>query len=408
MPPLLQFSEIALEGARSVMPFLVLRAAPFCLAALGSKAPNVGAKVAACVGYAGVFSLALLCGFSPVSLLEIIAPTYLFLSFASLLVWGGARVNQRYPMPAWLLLAASAGLGLFLPRALLPAAAVSTATLVGWEFMLSAYSYVVEIKRGAKERSLPKALFFLMVNPTLVYTSCGRVTGRPNLGLRALSRVLLGLLVLTGFFMVRGGALGVHVAPAWLVLGFVISEYAGHSGRASVEIGFMRMLGWEIPERYRYPFLARSPADFWRRWNTYVCAWARRYAFLPIAFGLGGKRLKLPRFVAVSGGVLGAFLLIGFLHDLANVQRGLATVGGFTLVFFANGVVLLVWEAARRGLLRVSVPAWVKAPARRVPAAQAANWLACMVFLIGMGFIAIPLFSGNTDVLTNLYQWISS
>src|SRR6185312_16596428 len=68
----------------------------------------------------------------------------------------------------------------------------------------------------------------------------------------------------------------VHGATALLGL------YAAHSGLAHLQIGLCRTLGYRAPERYRYPFLATGPADFWERWNTYMMGFVRSYVFVPV------------------------------------------------------------------------------------------------------------------------------
>ena len=32
----------------------------------------------------------------------------------------------------------------------------------------------------------------------------------------------------------------------------------------------MWILGYTVPKRYRYPFVARSPQDFWNRWTLVI------------------------------------------------------------------------------------------------------------------------------------------
>jgi alginate O-acetyltransferase complex protein AlgI len=50
--------------------------------------------------------------------------------------------------------------------------------------------------------------------------------------------------------------------------------------------GVSRMLGFEIPINFRYPYLARTITDFWRRWHISLSSWLRDYLYVP----LGGNR----------------------------------------------------------------------------------------------------------------------
>src|ERR1700730_9647811 len=63
-----------------------------------------------------------------------------------------------------------------------------------------------------------------------------------------------------------------------------LNLYFAHSGLSSIQIGLIRLLRYQIPERYNYPFLAKSPQEFWRRWNIWLASWAKRYLFFPTAF----------------------------------------------------------------------------------------------------------------------------
>lgn len=62
--------------------------------------------------------------------------------------------------------------------------------------------------------------------------------------------------------------------------------YFDFSGYSDMAIGLGRMFGISFPENFRYPFTARSVAEFWRRWHITLGAWFRDYVYIP----LGGSR----------------------------------------------------------------------------------------------------------------------
>jgi alginate O-acetyltransferase complex protein AlgI len=72
-------------------------------------------------------------------------------------------------------------------------------------------------------------------------------------------------------------------------------------------IGFARMMGIVVPENFNWPYLARSPMEFWQRWHMSLSLWIRDYVYIP----LGGNRLGLPRraFNAIT-----AMALCGLWH----------------------------------------------------------------------------------------------
>ncbi len=54
-------------------------------------------------------------------------------------------------------------------------------------------------------------------------------------------------------------------------------------------IGLGQMFGFHFQENFRYPYIARSVTDFWRRWHISLSQWFRDYVYIP----LGGSRAPL-------------------------------------------------------------------------------------------------------------------
>ena len=124
-----------------------------------------------------------------------------------------------------------------------------------------------------------------------------------------------------------------------------LSEYAAHSGLASIQIGIMRQLGYQVPERYNYPFLASSPLDFWRRWNTYVGGWLRQYVFMP-GMMFAGRRTRAPWAMAVVLTVV--FVVSGLLHDIYGYAISFDTDPRYLLFFLVVAAVTFLWIGAAR------------------------------------------------------------
>jgi pimeloyl-ACP methyl ester carboxylesterase len=73
----------------------------------------------------------------------------------------------------------------------------------------------------------------------------------------------------------------------WLALfAYAGQIYADFAGYSDIAIGSARLLGFELPENFRHPYLADSPSDFWRRWHITLSTWLRDYLYIP----LGGSR----------------------------------------------------------------------------------------------------------------------
>jgi alginate O-acetyltransferase complex protein AlgI len=68
----------------------------------------------------------------------------------------------------------------------------------------------------------------------------------------------------------------------------ILLDFSGYSDMA---IGFARLMGITVPENFNWPYLARSPIEFWNRWHISLSTWIRDYVYIP----LGGNRMGLAR-----------------------------------------------------------------------------------------------------------------
>jgi alginate O-acetyltransferase complex protein AlgI len=81
---------------------------------------------------------------------------------------------------------------------------------------------------------------------------------------------------------------GFASSAIWLaVLAYAVQIYFDFSGYSDMAVGLAHTLGFKLPQNFRWPYLASSPADFWRRWHISLSTWLRDYLYLP----LGGNRL---------------------------------------------------------------------------------------------------------------------
>jgi hypothetical protein len=244
---------------------------------------------------------------------------------------------------------------LLLPAVALPAERAVYFLVLDWEVALAAYSYVVETGRPGARPNVAECAFFLVVNPLLVYApSQALVPARPGSTARGFARAVAGLSVMALALPLSApralpwaGVLGpMRGYEAFVVNGLlvVVARYAALSGLASFQIGALGALGFALPERYRYPFLARSPADFWRRWNTYIGAWLKRYLFVPLARTLARSASLATRAASRPLGVAATLLGIGAYHDVFVYAASLQWQGRGTQAFGLAAGVMLLWS----------------------------------------------------------------
>lgn len=76
---------------------------------------------------------------------------------------------------------------------------------------------------------------------------------------------------------------------AWLAaLAYSMEIYFDFYGYSLMAIGLGGMIGFELPQNFRNPYMARSVRDFYRRWHMTLGQWFTRYVYIP----LGGSRGK--------------------------------------------------------------------------------------------------------------------
>jgi alginate O-acetyltransferase complex protein AlgI len=243
-------------------------------------------------------------------------------------------------------------------------------------YTFQSLSYIFDVYRGKLKPETHFGIFALYVSffPQLVAGPIERAThmlpqfyirhgfdeGRFNSGLR---------LMLWGMFkkVVIADRLAVYVNqvynqptdytgwPLLLATYFVAFQiYCDFSGYSDIAIGAARVMGFDLMENFRQPYVAGSVASFWRRWHISLSTWFRDYLYIP----LGGNRvapwrwyLNLALVFLVSGlwhGARWTFVIWGALHAFyVLMEIWLGGVG--------------VWGARRLGRPSpIRLPDWLK------------------------------------------------
>lgn len=193
-----------------------------------------------------------------------------------------------------------AGLGLTVPVIRLP---------VGISFFtFQAMSYTVDVYKGKVEadKSFLKILLYisffpqLIAGPIIKYHSIAeqismrradaeKIAGGMRRFIIGLSKkVLLSDTMAAAadyVFALRADELG--MAAAWTgAAAYMLQIYFDFSGYSDMAIGMGKMFGFDFAENFRYPYVASSIQEFWRRWHISLTDWFREYLYIP----LGGNR----------------------------------------------------------------------------------------------------------------------
>jgi D-alanyl-lipoteichoic acid acyltransferase DltB (MBOAT superfamily) len=338
---------------------LALRFFPLACVALVDRSRRLGGRVVVVAAYLCIVVAAhFLNGSSP---LWMIALGFLYDALVVCCIYWLGRLLRARRVTHGLVFVFAASAFLLFPAIVVPGAGL---VALGWSMMLSSYSYCMDTRNRPVEPTLRECAFFILVNPVLVFSMRGTRVDEHRLSLASLVRAALGMLVFcasivavqplasyaAGVRQASSPELGLTGAVAAYALLALLVEYGQQSGLASIYIGLMRQLGYVIPERFDYPLFARSPADFWRRWNTYVGMWLLRYTFVPLALRLRRRTsaLREPSSKAVmllgqAVAFIATFAIGGLLHDAYSyaVTFRIGTRALQTFVF--AGAVAVVW-----------------------------------------------------------------
>lgn len=167
-----------------------------------------------------------------------------------------------------------------------------------------------------KEQQFPRAA---VVVDGLWLISCGAMK-------KALIADRLGIFVDLCFDSVERAGSG----DLWLAtVAYGLQLFLDFSGYVDMARGSAKLLGFDLPENFDFPYFSPNIADFWRRWHMTLGDWLRNYLYFP----LGGSRYGLARtcgnllvVMVIAGiwhGAAWGFVVWGGLHGLALVVHRL-------------------------------------------------------------------------------------
>lgn len=108
-------------------------------------------------------------------------------------------------------------------------------------------------------------------------------------------------------------------------IAYSMQLYCDFAGYSFMALGVGEVLGFELVNNFRQPYLSQSVTEFWRRWHISLSTWLKDYIYIP----LGGSRcskkknyLNIMVTFLVSGlwhGANWTFIIWGGLHGLFQV-----------------------------------------------------------------------------------------
>lgn len=241
-------------------------------------------------------------------------------------------------------------------------------------YTFQALSYFIDVYRGTikAEKSFLKYALFVSFFPQLVAgpierskNLLGQLQNIENVNVWDFDRVREGVLIIFwGLFQKlviadRAALLVNQVYNNYSYYGmieitiatvlFAFQIYCDFGGYSNIARGSARVLGINLMQNFKQPYLAISIKDFWRRWHISLTSWFTDYLYIP----LGGNRKSILRkylniFIvfAVSGLWHGAswnFIVWGVLHGIFRIvgeikQRYLEKIGKERKISFSANI----------------------------------------------------------------------
>lgn len=278
-------------------------------------------------------------------------PVYVFLMIASILVnWGfaiGISRNRRGGCKSWLIVALVANIGTLCLFKYENFFALNANRVLGEGFVaelgldlpigisfftLQAISYIVDVYRGrvgVQRNPLYLGMYIamfpqLVAGPIVRYAQIeaeikSRRTTMAGFA-QGLRLFLVGLskkcLLANTCAVLASSLLSQEAMTIGMIgclsgaLAYTFQIYFDFSGYSDMAIGLGKMMGFDYPRNFNYPYTSRSVTEFWRRWHMTLGSFFRDYVYIP----LGGSRVSTPRWML---NIMIVWALTGIWHGAA-------------------------------------------------------------------------------------------
>lgn len=217
-------------------------------------------------------------------------------------------------------------------------------------FTFHGMSYIIDVYRDNKlvQKSLANLLLYITFFPQLV---AGPIVRYHDISLQlfkreisidktaeGIRRFIIGLAkkvliantlgaVATQIFSTSTDLVGTSVV--WIaIIAYSFQIYYDFSGYSDMAIGLAKLFGFDFPENFNFPYIARSVKEFWQRWHLSLSFWFKDYLYIPLG---GSKKGELKTYrnlfivflcTGIWHGASWNFIVWGMMHGtLVALER---------------------------------------------------------------------------------------
>lgn len=171
---------------------------------------------------------------------------------------------------------------------------------------------------------------------------------------------------------------------AWAgAIAFTLQLFFDFSGYTDMALGVGILFGFDFPENFDYPYMAKSISDFWKRWHISLTKWFTKYIYIP----LGGSRVATAKRHIFNLFVV--WVVTGIWHG-SNVTFIVWAMIYFVLQtvekYFGLPAKLEKYHIGNVYTLFIVVIEWVIFRSESIT--HAIRYIKCMFLLNGNGFIS--------------------
>lgn len=101
-----------------------------------------------------------------------------------------------------------------------------------------------------------------------------------------------------------------------MVYAFAIRIFMDFSGYTDIAIGLSQLVGINLPENFKKPYLSENIMVFWNRWHITLTQWFRTYYFNPLVRFLRTSKYNIPSHIIIFFTQISTMILIALWHGI--------------------------------------------------------------------------------------------